>query len=124
MVAATPKAMSEATRALITRTLTEEKAEEIVEIDLRGKSEMGDFMVVASGRSTRQVSALADKLTEKLNSELGISGRTEGKSAGDWVLIDAGDVIVHIFRPEVREFYQLEKMWLSSGEAASGAGNT
>ncbi|MEM1101816.1 MAG: ribosome silencing factor [Pseudomonadota bacterium] len=124
MVAATPKAMSEATRALITRTLTEEKAEEIVEIDLRGKSEMGDFMVVASGRSTRQVSALADKLTEKLKSELGISCRTEGKSAGDWVLIDAGDVIVHIFRPEVREFYQLEKMWLSSGEAASGAGNT
>ncbi|MEM6728133.1 MAG: ribosome silencing factor [Pseudomonadota bacterium] len=113
--------MSEATRALITTTLTEEKAEEIVEIDLRGKSEMGDFMVVASGRSTRQVSALAEKLTEKLKGELGILCKVEGKSAGDWVLLDAGDVIVHIFRPEVREFYQLEKMWLSPGEAAAQA---
>ncbi|MEM9854023.1 MAG: ribosome silencing factor, partial [Pseudomonadota bacterium] len=74
---------------------------------------------VASGRSTRQVSALAEKLMEKLKQELGILSRVEGKSAGDWVLIDAGDVIVHIFRPEVREFYQLEKMWLSQNEAAS-----
>ncbi|MEM9348880.1 MAG: ribosome silencing factor [Pseudomonadota bacterium] len=120
-VAAKPQAMSDATRALITQTLTEEKAEDVVEIDLRGKSEMGDFMVVASGRSTRQVSALADKLIEKLKQELSIVGRVEGKAAGDWVLIDAGDVIVHIFRPEVREFYQLEKMWLDPGDtAASG----
>ncbi|MEM9435889.1 MAG: ribosome silencing factor [Pseudomonadota bacterium] len=120
-VAAKPQAMSDATRALITQTLTEEKAEDVVEIDLRGKSEMGDFMVVASGRSTRQVSALADKLIEKLKQERGIVSRVEGKAAGDWVLIDAGDVIVHIFRPEVREFYQLEKMWLDPGDtAASG----
>ncbi|MEL6914500.1 MAG: ribosome silencing factor [Pseudomonadota bacterium] len=123
MAASAPQSMSEATRALITRTLTEEKAEDIVEIDLRGKSEMGDFMVVASGRSTRQVSALADKLTEKLKSELRISCRSEGKATGDWVLLDSGDVIVHIFRPEVREFYQIEKMWQSPGDAASGAGN-
>ncbi|MEM6944616.1 MAG: ribosome silencing factor [Pseudomonadota bacterium] len=120
-VAAKPQAMSDATRALIIQTLTEEKAEDVVEIDLRGKSEMGDFMVVASGRSTRQVSALADKLIEKLKQERGIVSRVEGKAAGDWVLIDAGDVIVHIFRPEVREFYQLEKMWLDPGDtAASG----
>ncbi|MEO1797241.1 MAG: ribosome silencing factor [Pseudomonadota bacterium] len=120
-MAASPAMMSEATRALITTTLSEEKAEDIVEIDLRGKSEMGDFMVVASGRSTRQVSALADKLIEKLKSELKVACRVEGKGAGDWVLIDAGDVIVHIFRPEVREFYQLEKMWLSPGDAATSA---
>ncbi|MEM8591876.1 MAG: ribosome silencing factor [Pseudomonadota bacterium] len=120
-MATEPQAMSEATRQLITKTLTEEKAEEIVEIDLRGKSEMGDFMVVASGRSTRQVSALAEKLTDKLKADLGILCRVEGKSAGDWVIIDAGDVIVHIFRPEVREFYQLEKMWLGSGETAANA---
>ncbi|MEM6897351.1 MAG: ribosome silencing factor [Pseudomonadota bacterium] len=118
-MAATPYSMSEATRALITKTLTEEKAEDIVDIDLRGKSEMGDFMVVASGRSTRQVSALAEKLTDRLKQELSILCRVEGKSAGDWVLIDAGDVIVHIFRPEVREFYQLEKMWLSPGDTAA-----
>lgn len=118
-----PQAMSDApsemTRALITQTLTKEKAEDIVEIDLRGKSEMGDFMVVASGRSTRQVAALADKLIERLKAERGIVSRVEGKSAGDWVLIDAGDVIVHLFRPEVREFYQLEKMWLSPGDTAA-----
>lgn len=120
-MAASPVMMSEATRALISTTLSEEKAEDIVEIDLRGKSEMGDFMVVASGRSTRQVSALADKLIERLKSELKVACRVEGKGAGDWVLIDAGDVIVHIFRPEVREFYQLEKMWLSPGDAATSA---
>lgn len=116
---ADPKSMSEATRTLITQTLDSEKAEDIVEIDLRGKSEMGDFMVVASGRSTRQVSALAEKLTDKLKQELSILCKVEGKAAGDWVLIDAGDVIVHIFRPEVREFYQLEKMWLDPGTDAA-----
>ena len=120
-MAATPKTMSEATRALIATTLSDEKADDIVEIDLRGKSEMGDFMVVASGRSTRQVSALAEKLTDKLKQDLAIICRVEGKGAGDWVLIDAGDVIVHIFRPEVREFYQLEKMWLSPGDAAAAS---
>ena len=72
---------------------------------------MGDYMVIASGRSTRQVSAMAEKLADKLKQELGIISKTEGKETGDWVLVDTGDVIVHIFRPEVREFYQLEKMW-------------
>ena len=68
-------------------------------------------MVIASGRSSRQVAAIADKLTDRLKQDLGVLSRVEGKDQGDWVLIDAGDVIVHVFRPEVREFYQLEKMW-------------
>lgn len=69
-------------------------------------------MVICSGRSTRQVAAIAEKLVDRLKQEFGRLSRVEGKDAGDWVLIDTGDVIVHIFRPEVREFYQLEKMWL------------
>jgi len=76
-------------------------------------------MVVASGRSSRQVTALAEKLADRLKQELGVYAKVEGKDTGDWVLIDAGDVIVHVFRPEVREFYQLEKMWQPTG--ASGA---
>ena len=101
-------------RALLERTLAslaEDKAEDIVTIDLNGKSEMADFMVICSGRSTRQVVAIADKLVERLKEDPGVLSKTEGREAGDWVLIDAGDVIVHVFRPEVREFYQLEKMW-------------
>jgi len=70
-------------------------------------------MVIASGKSTRKVTSIADRLTERLKRDLGQLCSIEGKSAGDWILIDAGDVIVHIFRPEVREFYQLEKMWMS-----------
>ncbi|MEM9850911.1 MAG: ribosome silencing factor [Pseudomonadota bacterium] len=95
----------------IMNALTDDKAEDIVSIDLRGKSSEADHMVVASGRSTRQVISLADKLTDRLKQGRGIPTKVEGKENGDWVLIDAGDVIVHIFRPEVREFYQLEKMW-------------
>ena len=95
----------------ILKSLDDDKAEEVVKINLRGKSEMGDWMVIGSGRSTRQVSAMAEKLTEKLKNEYGIISKIEGKDIGDWVLIDTGDVIVHLFRPEVREFYQLEKMW-------------
>jgi len=111
MSAAAEPVTSEGLRSLIVTTLTSEKAEDVIEIDLRGKSEMGDYMVVASGRSSRQVAALADKLVEKVKADMGVLSRTEGKAAGDWVLIDTGDVIVHIFRPEVREFYQIEKMW-------------
>ncbi len=75
-------------------------------------------MVIASGRSTRQVTAMADKLADRLKANFGLICRTEGGDVGDWVLIDAGDVIVHIFRPEVRDFYQLEKMWMPPQEAA------
>jgi ribosome-associated protein len=82
-----------------------------VQIDLRGRSSMADHMVVASGRSSRQVSAIAQKLLDRLKESFRLTARVEGKETGDWVLIDAGDVVVHVFRPEVREFYQLEKMW-------------
>ena len=94
----------------------------IVKIDLKGKSEMADWMVIASGRSSRQVAAMSEHLTDKLKREFGRQSKVEGKAAGDWVLIDTGDVIVHLFRPEVREFYQLEKMWLSPAEAAAHQG--
>ena len=86
-------------------------------IDLRGRSSVADYMVICSGRSSRQVAAIADKLADRLKEELSLTVRIEGKDQGDWVLIDAGDVIVHVFRPEVREFYQLEKMWMSPGAA-------
>ena len=97
--------------AVILSSLDSDKAEDVVNYDLRGKSEIGDHMVIASGRSTRQVSAMAEKLVDLLKQDHGIRSKVEGKDIGDWVLIDTGDVIVHIFRPEVREFYQLEKMW-------------
>nr|WP_255576490.1 MULTISPECIES: ribosome silencing factor [unclassified Jannaschia] len=103
--------MTDEILALVLKSLDDDKAEDIVQVDLRGKSAVADYMVVCSGRSTRQVSAIAEKLSDRLKSTLGRSARTEGKGQGDWVLLDAGDVIVHIFRPEVREFYQLEKMW-------------
>ena len=103
----------------IRASLDDDKAEDVVTIDLRGKSEMADWMVIASGRSSRQVSAISQKLVERLKGEFGVRSKVEGKDAGDWVLIDAGDVLVHVFRPEVRNFYQLEKMWLSPAEAAA-----
>ena len=81
-------------------------------IDLRGRSAMADHMVIASGRNARQVASIAEKLVERLKEQTGRSARIEGKETGDWVLIDTDDVIVHVFRPEVREFYQLEKMWM------------
>jgi ribosome-associated protein len=78
-------------------------------------------MVICEGRSSRQVAAISEKLMDRLKAQFGRSVRVEGKETGDWVLIDAGDVIVHVFRPEVRAFYQLEKMWLPTGAAATGA---
>jgi ribosome-associated protein len=104
-------ANSETLLAAVLKSLDDDKGEDIVQINLRGRSEMGDYMVIASGRSTRQVTAMAEKLADRVKQDFGIISKTEGKEAGDWVLIDTGDVIVHIFRPEVREFYQLEKMW-------------
>lgn len=93
------------------RTLDDGKAEQIAVIDLAGKSSIGDYMVVASGRSSRQVGALAEQLAEKLKSAGYRSPGMEGRSQGDWVLVDAGDVVVHLFRPEIRSLYNLEKMW-------------
>lgn len=92
-------------------SLDDDKAIDVVSIDLAGKSSISDDMVIASGTSSRQVVAMAEHLVEKLKAN-GVKGITvEGMNAGDWVLIDAGDIIVHLFRPEVREFYALEKMW-------------
>ncbi|MDP5308559.1 ribosome silencing factor [Paracoccus spongiarum] len=98
--------------ALVLSSLDDDKAEDIVTIDLRGRSAMADHMVIASGRSARQVGAIAEKLADRFKQATGRSPRIEGKETGDWVLIDTDDVIVHVFRPEVREFYQLEKMWM------------
>jgi ribosome-associated protein len=96
---------------LILATLDDAKAEDIVNIDLQGKTTLADHMVIASGRSNRHVGAIADQLVEALG-KVGRKGlRIEGMPHCDWVLIDEGDVIVHVFRPEVREFYNLEKMW-------------
>ena len=113
------QATSELLLETVLSSLNDDKAEDVVQIDLRGKTEIGDYMIVCSGRSTRQVSAISEKLAQRVNDEFGHAVRTEGKDSGDWVLIDTGDVIVHVFRPEVREFYQLEKMWLPQPDAAS-----
>ena len=101
----------EALHALVMSSLDDDQAVETVSIPLAGKSSIADYMVVASGRSTRQVASMATKLAEKIKAEFGRSPRIEGLPTADWVLIDAGDVIVHLFRPEVRSFYNLERMW-------------
>ncbi len=103
---------SEVLLTAILASLEDDKAEDIVQIDLRGRSDMADYMVICSGRSSRQVAAISEKLVDRLKQEFGRHCKVEGKETGDWVLIDTADVIVHVFRPEVREFYQLEKMWL------------
>lgn len=119
MPVASDTATSDALLATVLESLTSDKAEEIVQIDLRGKTEIGDYMVICSGRSTRQVAAISEKLAQKVKDDYGLTPKMEGKDTGDWVLIDTGDVIVHVFRPEVREFYQMEKMWLDGGETAT-----
>ena len=110
----------EALHALVMTSLDDDQAVETISIPLAGKSSIADYMVVASGRSTRQVASMATKLAEKIKAEFGRSPRVEGLPTADWVLIDAGDVIVHLFRPEVRTFYNLERMW-SFGENAGQA---
>ncbi|WP_281966931.1 ribosome silencing factor [Roseovarius nanhaiticus] len=119
--ATTDSATSQEQLDLILASLDADKAEDIVQVDLRGKSAIGDHMVICSGRSSRQVSAIAERLVDKLKHDLGRASRIEGRETGDWVLIDTGDVIVHVFRPEVREFYQLEKMWVPAGGPAAEA---
>jgi ribosome-associated protein len=104
-----------ALHTLVMASLDDDQAVETVSIPLAGKSSIADYMVVASGKSTRQVASMATKLAEKIKAEFGRTPRVEGLPTADWVLIDAGDVIVHLFRPEVRSFYNLERMW-SFGE--------
>jgi ribosome-associated protein len=108
--------------AAVLASLDDDKAEDVVEIDLRGRSDMADYMVICSGRSSRQVAAISEKLVDRLKQDLHVPSKMEGKETGDWVLIDTGDVIVHVFRPEVREFYQLEKMWLPAGSQRPALG--
>ena len=112
----------EALHDLVLRSLDDDQAIDIVSIPLSGKSNIADYMVIASGRSTRQVASMAEKLTARIKQELGRTVRIEGLPAADWVLIDAQDVIIHLFRPEVRSFYNLERMWgFEGGTAVSAA---
>jgi ribosome-associated protein len=114
---------AEALHALVLRSLDDDQAQDVVTIPLTGKSNIADHMVIASGRSTRQVASMAQKLQERIKQELGRNVRIEGLTVADWVLIDADDVIVHLFRPEVRSFYNLERMWaFEEGAAAATAG--
>jgi ribosome-associated protein len=109
---------AEALHSLVLRSLDDDKAVDVISIPLNGKSNIADYMVIASGRSSRQVAAMAEKLGERVKRELGRNVRTEGLPVADWVLIDADDVIVHLFRPEVRSFYNLERMWAFEERAA------
>jgi ribosome-associated protein len=105
--------VDEATRIVLT-SLEDDKAEDILAIDIRGKSSFADMLIVASGRSARHVGALADHVMRKLK-ESGVKDvNVEGVPHCDWVLVDAGDVVVHLFRPEVRSFYNIEKIWAAS----------
>jgi ribosome-associated protein len=113
----------EALHRLVLRSLDDDQAQDVVTIPLTGKSNIADHMVIASGRSTRQVASMAQKLTERIKQDLGRNVRIEGLPVADWVLIDAEDVIVHLFRPEVRSFYNLERMWaFEEGGAAAASG--
>ena len=107
---------------LVLHSLDEDQAQDVVSIPLEGKSSIADHMVIASGRSTRQVAAIATHLAERLKKDGHGNPRIEGLPAADWVLIDAGDVVVHLFRPEVRSFYNLERMWGFGDEAPAAAG--
>ncbi|WP_244493650.1 ribosome silencing factor [Aureimonas sp. AU4] len=105
---------------LVIGSLDDSKAEDIVSIDLKGKTALADHMVIVSGRSHRHVTAVADHLLRDLKEAGHGNAKVEGLQNGDWVLIDTGDIIVHIFRPEVRAFYNIEKMW-SVGEAGEAS---
>lgn len=111
----------EALHDLVLRSLDDDQAVDLVSIPLAGKSSIADYMVIASGRSSRQVASMAQKLTERIKQDLGRNVRVEGLPVADWVLIDADDVIVHLFRPEVRSFYNLERMWAFEENAAAPA---
>ncbi len=111
----------EALHDLVLRSLDDDQAVDVVTIPLQGKSSIADHMVIATGRSTRQVASMAQKLSERIKQELGRNVRIEGLPVADWVLLDADDVIVHLFRPEVRSFYNLERMWAFEEKAAVAA---
>ena len=105
--------------AMVLDSLEDDQAQDVVSIPLEGKSSIADHMIVASGRSSRQVTAIAQKLAERIKQSGLAMPRLEGLPAADWVVVDAGDVVVHLFRPEVRSFYNLERMW-GFGDSATG----
>ncbi len=107
----TDDGQADALHKLVLESLDDDQAQEVTSIPLAGKSSIGDYMVIASGRSTRHVAAVAEHLAERIKKEFGRPVRIEGLPVADWVLLDAGDVIIHLFRPEVRSFYNLERMW-------------
>lgn len=109
--------------ALVLEQLDDDQAQDVITIPLAGKSSIADYMVIASGRSTRQVASIAQKLAEKVKHEGFGPARLEGLPTADWVLIDAGDVVVHLFRPEVRSFYNLERMWAFGDAPPVAAGS-
>jgi ribosome-associated protein len=111
----------EALHALVMQSLDDDQAVELVSIPLTGKSSIADHMIIASGKSSRQVASMATKLAERIKKDFGKNVRIEGLPVADWVLIDADDVIVHLFRPEVRTFYNLERMWAFGDEDAKAA---
>ena len=106
-----PQPRSAVLLAMVLATLDDAKAEDVVPIDVAGKTSLGDHIVIASGRSQRHVGAIADQIQKKLKESGHYHVRVEGLPQCDWVLVDAGDVMVHLFQPEMREFYNLEKMW-------------
>ncbi len=108
----------DALHALVMQSLDDDQAVELVSIPLSGKSSIADHMVIASGKSSRQVASMTTKLAERIKQQFGKTVRIEGLPVADWVLIDADDVIIHLFRPEVRTFYNLERMWAFGDEAA------
>ncbi len=107
--------------SVVLAQLDDDQAQDIVTIPLAGKSSIADYMIIASGRSTRQVASMAQKLAERVKKEGFGSSQIEGLPAADWVLIDSGDIVVHLFRPEVRSFYNLERMW-AFGDAPPASG--
>ena len=115
----TPTLDADALAEIVRTSLEDDKAEDILSFDIRGKSSVADLLIVASGRSQRHVGALADHVTRRLKESGAGEVRVEGLPHCDWVLVDAGDLIVHIFRPEVRSFYAIEKIWSSTKTAAS-----
>lgn len=115
-------ATSDRLHEIVMASLDDDQAQDIVSIPLAGKSSIADHIVIASGRSSRQVASIAQKLAERIKQATGRSVRLEGLPVADWVLIDAGDVVVHVFRPEVRSFYNLERMWGFTDAPLTAAG--
>ena len=118
-----PRSVPHPLRDLVLAQLDDDQAQDVVSIPLEGKSSIADHMVIASGRSTRQVASIAQKLAERIKHEGHGGVKLEGLPAADWVILDAGDVVVHLFRPEVRSFYNLERMW-AYGDAPPVASQT